>query len=55
MGDAICNFQQTMQIIWSISLDHTTRSFQFTNTCETHDKKKAIIPQFLKVIYLYVQ
>jgi hypothetical protein len=46
MGNEICNFQQTMQIILSTSFDHTTRSFQFTNTCETHDKKKAIIPQF---------
>jgi len=55
MGNEICNVQQTIQIISSISFYHRTRSFQFINTCETHDKTKVLIPQFLKVIYLYVQ
>lgn len=55
MGNEIYNVQQTIQIISSISFYHTTRSFQFINTCETHDKTKVLIPQFFKVIYLYVQ
>jgi hypothetical protein len=53
MGNEICNVEQT--IISSISFYHTTRSFQFINTCETHNKTKVLIPQFFKVIYLYVQ
>lgn len=50
-----CNVQQTIQIMLSISFYHTTRSFQFINTCETHDKTKVLIPQFKKVIYLDFQ
>jgi hypothetical protein len=48
MGNENCNVQQTIQIILSISFYHTTRSFQFMNIFETHDKTKVLIPQFLK-------
>jgi hypothetical protein len=44
MGNEICNVQQTIQIILSISFYHTTRSFPFINTYETHNKTKVLIP-----------
>jgi hypothetical protein len=37
--------QQTIHVTLSISFYHSTRSFQFINTCKEHDRTFVLLPQ----------
>jgi hypothetical protein len=45
------SIQQTVHISLSIQFYHSTRSFQFINTCNEHEKPFVLLPQKNYTIY----
>jgi hypothetical protein len=49
------SIQQEVHIYLSIPLYHSTRSFQFINTCEKNDRTFVLLPQQILKNYLQIQ